>query len=366
MDSYKLLLSPLTVNKLELKNRMIMPATHLNYTPGGKVNDQFTAFYRERAKGGVALAIAGGAVINDLAGGPIMMSIKEDDDIPGLKRLAEAVHEHGSLLGVQLYMAGAYAHSMLIGQQAISSTTHTSRFTREEARGMTLEEIAQVQEDFAAAAARAQEAGLDMVEILGSAGYLISQFLSPAINKREDEYGGPLENRMRFGLEVVKKVRERVGPDFCVGMRVAGNDFVPGGSTNPEAAAFAAACAAAGVDLINVTGGWHETRVPQLTTEVPLAGLAYLARGVKQAVDVPVAASNRVNHPAVGEEVLARGDADLICIARPLFADPEFPNKAARGQAAPYPALHRLQPGLLRSHPPDAAGRLPDEPAHRP
>lgn len=333
MEPYKLLLSPLTVNKLELRNRMIMPATHLNYTPGGKVNDRLVAFYRERAKGGTALAVAGGAGINDLAGGPILMSIKQDDDIPGLKRLADAVHEYGMFIGVQLYMAGAYAHSMLIGQQAISSSTHTSRFTREEARGMTLEEIAQVQDDFAAAAARAQEAGLDMVEILGSAGYLISQFLSPAINKREDEYGGSLENRMRFGLEVVKKVRERVGPDFCVGVRVAGNDFVPGGNTNPEAAAFAAACAAAGVDLINVTGGWHETRVPQLTTEVPLAGLAYLARGVKEAVNIPVAASNRVNHPAVGEEVLARGDADLICIARPLFADPEFPNKAARGQA---------------------------------
>ncbi len=333
MDSYPSLFEPITLNRLELKNRIVMPAMHLNYTPGGKVNDRLVEFYRARAAGGAGLIIVGGCGIDQWAGGPILISIQDDSDIPGLTRLAQAVHQQGAAVGAQLYMAGAYSHSILIGQQAISSSPHVSGFTREEARAMTLEEIAQVQEDFAAAAARAQEAGMDMVEILGSAGYLICQFLSPKINQRTDRYGGSLENRMRFGLEVIHKVRDRVGPDFCVGIRLAGNDFVPGSHTNTESQIFAAACAEAGVDMINVTGGWHETRVPQITTELPTGGFAYLARGIKNAVPVPVAASNRINHPDLAEAILARGDADLICLGRPLLADPNLPRKAAEGKS---------------------------------
>jgi 2,4-dienoyl-CoA reductase (NADPH2) len=311
-----------------------MPAVHLNYTPGGKVNDQLVAFYRDRAKGGAALMIVGGAVISPLAGGPTMVSIQDDKDIEGLSRLSQAAHDHGALIGVQLYHAGAYSHRILIGNVAVSASAHTSAFSKEEARALTLEEIPAVQDEFAAAARRAKEAGFDMVEILGSAGYLICQFLSPKINKREDEYGGSLENRMRFGLEVMRKVRAAVGPDFCVGIRVAGNDFVPGSHTNKESQIFAAACQEAGMDLINVTGGWHETKVPQLTPQLPPAGLTYLARGIKGAVQVPVCASNRIGDPGLAEDVLARGDADLICMCRPLIADPELPNKVAAGKAA--------------------------------
>ncbi len=332
MTAYPLLFSPLKVPNLELRNRIVMPAIHLNYTPGGKVTDQLVAFYRDRAKGGAGLMIVGGAAISDMAGGPMFVSIKDDQDIEGLRRLTQAAHDHGAAMGVQLYHAGAYAHRMLIGGVAVSSSPHTSGFTKEEARELSLEEIPQVQDEFAQAARRAKEAGFDMVEILGSAGYLICQFLSPKINQRSDQYGGSLENRMRFGLEVVKKVRAAVGPDFCVGIRLAGNDFVPGSHTNRESALFAAACQEAGVDLINVTGGWHETKVPQLTPEVPPAGLTYLARGIKSAVSVPVCASNRINHPDLAEEVLARGDADLVCMCRPLLADPELPNKAAAGK----------------------------------
>ena len=197
---------------------------------------------------------------------------------------------------------------------------------------MSLEDIAQTKQNYAEAAQRAKECGFDMVELLASAGYLICQFLSPRINRRSDEYGGGLENRMRFGLEVVQAVREAVGPGFCLGVRVAGNDFVPGSHTNRETAQFAAACVRAGADLINVTGGWHETKVPQLTGELPGAGFSYLARGVKHAVQAPVAVSNRINLPDAAEEVLARGDADLICLARPLIADPDWPHKAASGR----------------------------------
>ncbi len=332
MSNFPLLFEPITLNKLELRNRIVVPAMHLNCTPGGAVSDQLVAFYRERAAGGAGLMIVGGCVINEKAGGPIFVSIMKDEDIPGLARLAEAAHEHGAAVGAQLYMAGAYSHAMLIGGEAISASAHTSRYTKEECRAMSPEEISQVQDDFAAAARRAKEAGLDMVEILGSAGYLICQFLSPAINQRDDGYGGSLENRMRFGLETIAKVRAAVGDDFCVGIRIAGNDFVPGSHTNEEAAMFARACEEAGVDLINVTGGWHETRVPQITQELPPGGFSYLARGVKWAVDkVPVATSNRMHSPELAEAVLARGDADLICMGRPMLADPELPLKAQAG-----------------------------------
>jgi len=332
MNQYPLLFSPLQINQMHLRNRIVMPAMHLNYTPGGKVSDQLVAFYAERAQGGAGLLIVGGCVINDLAGGPIFVSIKDDADIPGLARLAEAAHEHGAAIGVQLYMAGAYSHRILIGQQAVSSSAHVSRFTKDEARELTLEEIDEVQNDFARAALRAQKAGLDMVEILGSAGYLICQFLSPRINQRGDRYGGSLENRMRFGLETVAKVRNAVGPEFCVGIRIAGNDFIPGSHTNTEAAIFAKACQEAGADLINVTGGWHETLVPQITSELPAAGFSYLARGVRRAVQLPVAASNRIHSPGLAEDILARGDADLVCMGRPLLADPNLPKKAQAGR----------------------------------
>lgn len=334
MSAYPILFSPIKINQMELRNRIVMPAIHLNYTPGGKVTDQLVAFYRDRAKGGAALMIVGGAVISPIAGGPVMVSIKDDSDIEGLSRLSQAAHDHGSAIGVQLYHAGAYAHRMLIGGEAVSSSAHTSAFTREEARALSLEEIPAVQDEFAAAALRAKEAGFDMVEILGSAGYLICQFLSPKINQRDDAYGGSLENRMRFGLEVVEKVRAAVGPDYCVGIRVAGNDFVPGSHTNEESQLFAAACQEKGVDIINVTGGWHETKVPQLTPELPPAGLTYLARGIKNAVQVPVCASNRIGHPDLAEDVLARGDSDLICMCRPLLTDPELPNKTSAGKSA--------------------------------
>ncbi|MCB2188174.1 MAG: NAD(P)/FAD-dependent oxidoreductase [Deltaproteobacteria bacterium] len=335
MNPYPLLFSPCQVGALELRNRLVVPAMHLNCTPYGTVTDQLVAFYRERAAGGAALCIVGGCVVGPEAGGPIFISLQKDDDIPGLTTLTQAIHQGGSLAGAQLYQAGAYAHGMLIGGQALSSSPHVSGFTKEECRAMTLEDIARVQDDFARAAVRAREAGFDMVEILGSAGYLICQFLSPKINSREDQYGGSLENRMRFGLEVVAKVRAAVGGDFAVGIRLAGNDFVPGSHTNQEARQMAQACEAAGVDLINVTGGWHESRVPQITAELPPAGFSYLARGIKRAVkQVPVAASNRIHSPGLGEAILARGDADLICMGRPLLADPELPSKARAGRTS--------------------------------
>jgi 2,4-dienoyl-CoA reductase (NADPH2) len=178
---------------------------------------------------------------------------------------------------------------------------------------------------------KAQAAGFDAVEILASAGYLISQFLSPLTNHRTDEYGGSFENRTRFAKRVIQSIRAAVKPSFAIIVRVAGNDFVPGSNDNETAVAFAKLCEEWGADLINVTGGWHETTIPQLPGEVPHGGFSYLASAIKDAVSIPVMASNRFNLPEFAEEALAMGVADLIGFARPLIADPELPNKVASG-----------------------------------
>jgi 2,4-dienoyl-CoA reductase (NADPH2) len=327
------LFKPVRIGKLELPNRVVMTAMHLNYTPGGRVSERLIAFYEERARFGLSLAIVGGCTVDEYSGSPDMLSLKDDADMDGLKRLAEAVHRAGGHLFAQLYHAGAYAHSVFLGgKQALSPSGVFSRFTKETPREMTRSDIIWVIENFAKAAQRAKDAGFDGVEILGSAGYLISQFLSPLTNKRDDEYGGPLENRMRFGLEVLRAVRQQVGSDFPVSYRIAGNDFVPGSHTNEEAKAFAQALDREGVEAINVTGGWHETRVPQLLMSIPYGAFTYLARGVKEVVNAPVIACNRINDPLVAEEVLRQGAGDLVGMARAFLADPQILEKAKEGR----------------------------------
>jgi len=330
---YPFLFSPIRINNMELRNRIVMTAMHLGYTPQGEVTDQLVEFYAERARGGVGLVIVGGCPIDEHGGMLGMVSLNHDRFIPGLQRLTAAVKGGGAKIAAQLYQAGRYTHSAMIGgRKPFSSSAVRSRLTGETPRALELEEIAGVQDRFAEAAVRARKAGFDAVEILGSAGYLICQFLSPITNLRKDSYGGPLENRMRFGIEVAEKVREAVGPDYPVIIRLAGNDFMDGGNTNREAAVFASELEKVGIDLFDVTGGWHETRIPQLTMHVPQGAFAYLARGIKSAVGAPVIASNRINDPRLGEEIIRRGDADMVTMARALLVDPELPNKAKDGK----------------------------------
>jgi 2,4-dienoyl-CoA reductase (NADPH2) len=328
------LFSPITVQNMDLKNRIVMTAMHLGYTPKGEVTDQLVNFYTERARGGVGLTIVGGCPIDETGGMVGMVGLYDDRFIPGLKRLTHAVKDSGGKIAAQLYQAGRYTHSAMIGgQKPISASAVRSRLTGETPRALELGEIPGVQEKFAEGAVRARNAGFDAVEILGSAGYLISQFLSPITNLREDEYGGSLENRMRFGVETILKVRKALGPDYPILLRIAGNDFMKGSNTNREAKQFAAAAETAGVDLFNVTGGWHETRIPQLTMGVPRKAYVYLARGIRSAVSAPVISSNRINDPTTAEEVLRSGGADLVTMARGLLADPELPNKARTGKS---------------------------------
>ncbi|AGA70662.1 NADH:flavin oxidoreductase [Desulfitobacterium dichloroeliminans LMG P-21439] len=322
------LFSPVTIGTMELKNRIVMPAMHLNYCPTGEVTDQLIEFYRARARGGVGLIIVGGCGIDRVGNNMGMIQLDDDCYLPRLQQLVAAIHSEGAKTITQLYQAGRYASSRFTGNQPVAPSPLPSKLTQEIPHELTGEEIKEMIQSFAQAAARTQQAGFDGVEILAGTGYLISEFLSPLTNKRTDEYGGDLPNRMRFALEVVAAIRKAVGPDFPLLARIAGHDFVPGGHTNTEARLFAKALEEAGVDAINVTGGWHETLVPQITMNVPPAAFRYLARGIKEAVSVPVIASNRITSPQLARDILTSGDADLVGMARPLLADPFLPLKA--------------------------------------
>ena len=228
-------------------------------------------------------------------------------------------------------MGASAPSAQLGGRPAVSASAVPSQLTKETPRALELDEIPALQDKYAQAASRAKAAGFDAVEILG--GYLINQFLSPLTNVREDEYGGTLSGRMRFGVETAQKVRAAVGPDYPVLMRIGGTEFIPGGNKRSDVKAFAAELEKAGVDLLNVTGGPHETRVPQITMAVPRRAFTYLAQGVKSVVSIPVLASNRINDPDDAEAIIRDGDADLVTMARALIADPELPQKAGEGKS---------------------------------
>ena len=331
---YERLFQPLTIRGMTLKNRIVMPAMHLMYNMDGFANERFTEFYYRRAEGGAALVLVGGCRFDEYGGSPGMMSLETDEFVPGYRAFTDGMHARGARVGVQLYHAGAYAHSIgNDGRQAIAPSDIFSRFTKEQAREATAEELHTVTEKCAAAAKRAKDAGFDVVELSASAGYLVCQFLSEKTNHRTDAYGGSWENRTRFPRELLTAVRAAVGPDYPICVRIAGNDFVPGSCTNEQAVAFAQLLEESGADLLSVTGGWHETVIPQLTGDVPRAGYAYLAAAVKDAVSIPVAASNRINDPSEAEKVLALGEADLVNLGRALLADPDFPRKAEAGDA---------------------------------
>jgi len=327
------LVTPIRIGALELRNRICMPALHLQYAEDRHCSERMVEFYRTRAAGGSGLIIVGGIGIDLVGSGTLMPSIESDDSIPGFRKLADACHEEGAAIMLQLFHAGRYSFSRLIdNQQPVAPSAVVSRYTREEPRALSRDEILEIEKRFAAAAERAQRAGMDGVELCGSAGYLISQFLSPLTNKRSDEYGGPLEHRARFACETIDAVRSAIGSDFVVTIRVAGNDFVPGSNTNVESAKACRMFEQAGVDAISVTGGWHEARVPQLPMMVPRGAFTYLAAGIKREVSVPVMVSNRIVDPRDADRILRDGIADVACVGRAQVADPEWARKAKDGR----------------------------------
>jgi len=317
------LFEPLKIKNVEIRNRLVLPAMALNFTPNGFIGEKFSNFYAERAKGGVGLIIIGGCQVEARGAALGFIAVDDDKFIPELTKFAKRMHDHGAKVVTQLYHAGAYA----ISPEAVSSSAIRSNLTKMMPKELTIDEIKTVQESHAKAAERVREAIFDGVELLGSAGYLINQFLSPKTNIRTDEYGGSLENRLRYPLELIKLVKERVGKDILVGIRIAGDDFVPGSNTYKESAVFAKYYDEAGIDYINVTGGWHETRIPQIPMMVPQGAFAYLAENIRNNVSCPVFSSNRINDPIVAEQILRDGMADAICMGRALITDPYLPLK---------------------------------------
>jgi len=323
----------ISIGNLNLKNRILMPAMHLNMCRNFAVTEQLLAFYAERAKGGAALICVGYATVDELSGQPGNIGAHRDDLLPGLTRLASTIKTGGAAACVQLNHSGRYNHSFFLGgKKPVAPSAVPCRMTKETPKELEESEIAEVIQRFAAAAGRVKQAGFDAVEILAGTGYLISEFLSPLTNQRQDRYGGSLENRMRFALEVIAAVKRETGGDFPLLVRINGNDFMPGGIGRAELQAFAVKLADAGADALSINVGWHEAQVPQIVTKVPRGVYAYLARAIRKQVKIPVIAGHRINDPATARHLLADGYCDLVAMGRALIADPQLPNKAAAEQ----------------------------------
>ncbi len=328
------LFEPIKIKSLDIKNRIFLPAMHLGMANNFEVTDQIVSFYEERAKGGVGIISVGYATVDDMSGNTLNIGAHQDEFIPGLKRLSDAIKKHGARSCVQLNHAGRYNFSFFInGKQPVAPSPIASRMTNETPKELEPGEISQIIENFAQAALRVKNAGFDAVEILHGTGYLISEFLSPLTNKRTDEYGGSFENRAKFGIEVMQAVRKAVGDEYPVIIRMNGNDFMPDGSGREELREYARLLAEqTSADALCINVGWHEARIPQITTAVPRGVFAYLSRGIREQADIPVIASHRINDPAIARELIADGMCDMVAMGRSLIADPFLPEKAEQGR----------------------------------
>ncbi|MBU1669737.1 MAG: FAD-dependent oxidoreductase [Actinobacteria bacterium] len=329
---------PFEFSGIEMPNHIVMPAMHIGMASEGFISEGFTDFYEERAKAGPGpgLMIVGGCYVERRGMGvPNFVALDDDRYIPSLKVFTDRIHRHDTPVAAQLYHGGRYSFASLTGEPSISASAVTSKFTGETPHALTEEEILEVQRHYGEAARRARDAGFDAGELICAAGYLVNQFLSPLTNKREDRYNGDIGDRMTFMRETIAAIKKATGPEFPLICRLSGSDFMEGSHTLKESMIVAAEMERCGVDMINVTGGWHETKVPQIPMEVPRGAFVYLAEGIKSAVEkIPVASSNRINTPELAEEILALGRADLVCMARPFIADPNILRKAYEGRPA--------------------------------
>ncbi|BCS94738.1 hypothetical protein DSLASN_03700 [Desulfoluna limicola] len=327
------LFSPISINTLTLKNRIAYPSLGLLYSWDRKLNDRYLNYFTEIARGGAGVVTVGPVGIDFLGSGLAVLGLDTDEAIPDFRRVTEAIRAEGASPWIQLFHAGAYSHPILLnGETPMAPSAIYSNYSKSTPREMTTEDIQGVQKAFADTAERAVEAGFDGVEIIGSAGYLITQFLSPKTNQRDDDYGGSLTNRLRFPTEVIKACRKAIGETVPLSIRMAGNDFVPESNTDAETPVIAKAYEKSGVNLINVTGGWHESRVPQLPMDLPRTGYAYLAANIRKATSIPVMASNRITTPMDAERLLNDGYCDMVNLGRVLIADPFWPTKAKAGR----------------------------------
>jgi 2,4-dienoyl-CoA reductase (NADPH2) len=328
---YPHLFAPLDLGFTKLANRAIMGSMHTGLEEKKDDMRALAAYFAERAKGGVSLMVTGGIAPNRqgwlVPFGAKMTSKAEADQH---RRITEAVHAHDSKICMQILHAGRYAvHPLLVAPSALKAPI--SRF---KPWAMSDRLIRATIRDFAQSAALARQAGYDGVEIMGSEGYLINQFIAPRTNLRTDQWGGSYENRVRFALEIVRAVRSAAGADFIIIFRLSMLDLVENGSSREEVVLLAKALEQAGVTILNTGIGWHEARIPTIATLVPRGAFAWITDEIKREISIPIIATNRINTPEKAEEILARGQADLVSMARPFLADPAFMAKAKQGHAA--------------------------------
>jgi 2,4-dienoyl-CoA reductase (NADPH2) len=327
---YPHLLAPITIGGLRLRNRVLMGSMHTGLEEAAGGHARLAAFYAERARGGVGLIVTGGLSPNDQGvHWDGMRSFDSEQEAQRHRVIPAAVHAEGGAIVLQLLHCGRYAHHA----RGVAPSALRSPVSPATPRAMTEDDIEQTLGDYARAARLACLAGYDGVELMASEGYLIHQFLTLRANRREDRWGGDAAGRMRFAVECIARVRAAMGPGPLLVFRLSVLDLVEDGSTWEEIAALARAAEAAGASLINAGIGWHESRVPTIAALVPRAAFATVARRLRGVVALPLATSNRINDPAVAEALLARGDADLVSMARPLLADAAFVTKAAQGRA---------------------------------
>jgi len=330
MPEFRKLFEPIKVGKIELKNRLVMLAIGTGYVKEGKMTPQYRDFIVERAKGGVGLVITS---CSPSYGEPYLLpQIKEDEAIPSFHELVQKVHKQGTKVVAQLIGQDKWAREEKAQPEFVAPSQVLKRPGLPGPRPLKVEEIHLIVEEFGEAACRAREAGFDGVEFHAGMGFLLNQFLSPCTNKRADQYGGNLENRMRMLLEVIKEAKKKAGEDYTLLCRISGEEFMEGGLSLKETKEIAKILEREGIKCLDVQAGWHESRVPLVQNSVPRGAFIYIAEEIKKAVNIPVIAAYRINEPFLAEEIIAQGKADLIGMARALIADPEFPKKAQEGR----------------------------------
>ena len=330
MTHYPHLNAELDLGFTTLRNRVLMGSMHVGLEEAPNGFERMAAFYAERARGEVGLIVTGGIAPNErgrpMKGGAMMVNEHEADQH---RIVTQAVHAEGGKIAMQILHFGRYAYQPgLVAPSALQAPINP--FVP---HALTGDEVEQTIEDFVRCAALARHAGYDGVEIMGSEGYLINEFIAARTNHRDDEWGGSYAGRMRFAVEIVRRTRQRVGPDFIIIYRLSMLDLVEGGSTLEEVIALAQAIEAAGATLLNTGIGWHEARIPTIATKVPRAAYAWVTQRVMGQVGIPLITSNRINTPEVAERLLAEGYADMVSMARPLLADGDFVRKARQGRA---------------------------------
>ena len=330
MTQYPHMLAPLDLGFTTLKNRVLMGSMHTGLEETKDWN-RVAEFYGERARGGVGLIVTGGMAPSREGGVfPGAAGLFTDEDIANHKIVTDRVHEGGGKIAMQILHAGRYAY----GPECVSASPVKSPISPFPPKELDEEGIEKQIQDFITATVRAREAGYDGVEIMGSEGYFLNQFIVTHVNKRTDRWGGSYENRIRLPIEVVRRCREAVDEDFIIIYRLSMIDLVPNGSTHEEVVQLAQEIEKAGATIINTGIGWHEARIPTIATSVPRRAFAWVTKKLMGKVSIPVITSNRINTPDVAEEVLAEGCADMVSMARPFLADADFVNKAAEGKAS--------------------------------